>query len=387
MPMRLGWSSLASIAAAVALFVGDSVADPLDHWTRLSLSGAPSLRAVAYGNGHYVATGDGGTIYTSTNGFSWTACDSGSTGRLWSVTYGNGVFVTADFEGNGGSALTSSDATNWTSTPFATRRGLRHIIFAKGMFLAAQMDGGIGGGIGISQDGVHWSEQSTPYANLGCAYGNGMFLCAGVQSFTSLDATNWLETAFFWSFPNVLEIGSVAFGNGTFVGAAEYSGLQSTPFTSSDGVQWTPWPITGAQFTWGTLAFGHDTFVMVGERGSILTSTTGTNWATRVSGEFPDAHLINATYGAGRFVLVGWNGVVLVSDHYGPPIMKLSRSLGQTPSHLSIMAEKDRLCTIQATADFQTWTDLYHYTNSAEVLEFDDFKGTNRFGIYRVKTE
>ena len=55
--------------------------------------------------------------------------------------------------------------------------------------------------------------------------------------------------------------------------------------------------------------------------------------------------------------------------------------------HLTIAAEKDRVCTIEKTTDLQSWKDLYHYTNSAEVLEFDDFAATNHSGLYRVRTE
>src|SRR5207247_886334 len=130
------------------------------------------------------------------------------------------------------------------------------------------------------------------------------FLCAGVQAFTSVDSTNWIETAWFWSFGGFPEVASLAFGNGTFVAAAEYSGLASVPLTSSDGVEWTAWPQAGTHLGWESVTFGRDVFVMVGTDGSIQSSTTGSNWTWRAFGEFPDAVLINVAYGGGRFIVV-----------------------------------------------------------------------------------
>src|SRR5439155_16870714 len=177
------WRKLASSMVVVVLLASEAGADPLDHSTRLSIPGSPDFRAVADDNGHYAATGDGGAIYTSTDAFSWTPCQSGSTGCLWSVAYGNGVFVTGDFAQSSSTVLTSTVGTNWTSSPFVTYPMLRGIGFAKGVFFAAHMGLHNEGRIATSQDGTHWSErQLTPYPNLACTYGNGVFLCAGGQA-------------------------------------------------------------------------------------------------------------------------------------------------------------------------------------------------------------
>ncbi|MGA2506940.1 MAG: hypothetical protein ABSF80_05630 [Chitinispirillaceae bacterium] len=61
--------------------------------------------SVTYGNGLFVAVGDGGVIYTSLDGLTDTVNVSGATSNLNSVIYGNGLFVAV---GNNGTILTSS---------------------------------------------------------------------------------------------------------------------------------------------------------------------------------------------------------------------------------------------------------------------------------------
>jgi hypothetical protein len=48
---------------------------------------------VTYGDGLFVAVGDGGAILTSLNGVAWTQRTSPTSNWLWSVAYGNGTFV------------------------------------------------------------------------------------------------------------------------------------------------------------------------------------------------------------------------------------------------------------------------------------------------------
>jgi hypothetical protein len=66
---------------------------------------------VTYGNGLFVAVGDGGAILTSPDGVTWTPRTSGTSNTLFGVTYGNGLFVAV---GDGGAILTSPDGVNWT---------------------------------------------------------------------------------------------------------------------------------------------------------------------------------------------------------------------------------------------------------------------------------
>jgi hypothetical protein len=73
-------------------------------WTQRASVADNGLYGVAYGNGLFVAVGDGGTILTSPNGVSWTEQASGTSNSLYGVAYGNGTFVAV---GKDGTILTS----------------------------------------------------------------------------------------------------------------------------------------------------------------------------------------------------------------------------------------------------------------------------------------
>jgi hypothetical protein len=59
------------------------------------------------------------------------------------------------------------------------------------------------------------------------------------------------------------------------------------------------------------IASANGTFVAVGELGTILTSTDGTNWITRSSGTAFNLH--DCAYGAGKYIAIGEFGTVLTS--------------------------------------------------------------------------
>jgi len=57
------------------------------------------FKAIAYGGGYYVAVGDSGTIAVSADGFNWTLETPVTSNDLYAVTYGNGVFVAVGANG------------------------------------------------------------------------------------------------------------------------------------------------------------------------------------------------------------------------------------------------------------------------------------------------
>ena len=244
------------------VFLGfELMADPLDHWTRRAVDGAPTLRAVTYGNGRFVATADHGVILTSPDdGVSWAPCASPSAAPLWSIAFGNGVFVAAEFpsDGNPG-VLVSSNGTNWARID----RGwpsIRNVIFTQNTFVAAQNYGDrLYGAISTSQDGMHWVMQlKTGYVMMCCGYGNGIFLCAGDRTYTSSNAIDWTVTPY----EAYLHFASVAFGKGVFVALDWINSTPAVPYTTSDGMHWTAWSKGGPPFHWGAVTFANDTFVI-----------------------------------------------------------------------------------------------------------------------------
>jgi len=68
--------------------------------------------------GLFVTVGESGTILTSSDGTTWDNRTSGTSYRLYEVTYGNGTFVTV---GRSGTILTSSDnGTSWDNRTSGT---------------------------------------------------------------------------------------------------------------------------------------------------------------------------------------------------------------------------------------------------------------------------
>src|SRR5688572_11702440 len=60
-----------------------------------------------------------------------------------------------------------------------------------------------------------------------------------------------------------------------------------------------------------SVAYGNGLYVAVGDLGTILTSTNGTNWSRQTSGT--TSALRDCVYGAGTWVAVGDFGMVLTS--------------------------------------------------------------------------
>ena len=73
--------------------------------------------AGTFGNGTYVAVGNGGAILASSDAANWTVWPSGPTNNLNAVTYGNGTFVAV---GDGGAALQFAASSSSSQNPLIT---------------------------------------------------------------------------------------------------------------------------------------------------------------------------------------------------------------------------------------------------------------------------
>jgi len=135
-----------------------------------------------------------------------------------------------------------------------------------------------------------------------------MFVAVGLGPdgvLTSPDGTLWTGARV----GNALH--TVICGGGTFVAA----GLHGEIVTSSDGVTWTK--RSSGTDAWLTgVAFGNQKFVVVGDNGTILTSSDGGVTWTRMSCPITN-QLRGVTYGSGTFVAVGL-GHRAAGDYYCP---------------------------------------------------------------------
>lgn len=240
--------------------------------------------ALAYSNSTVVATGYYGSIFTSTDGVSWTdeSIDSGS--LSW-VAYGGGRFVAASstqifvstdegeswaetldygsFNAQNGNSITglasgggsfvvvgltsiaagfgfimrSSDGNTWTDvTPSTTPNQFTSVSYANGQFIAATNTGSL---YRSSDGGLTWSSPTVipQYSDmvLKIVYGNGKYLILGDYSI--------LTTTDFSSFKTLYD-GSVNFTSVTF------NGSLFVILCSDSNYFWALWYTDGTQFYW-----------------------------------------------------------------------------------------------------------------------------------------
>ena len=229
-----------------------------ETWTWRSSRTGQSLRDVSYGGGTFVAVGEGGTILSSPDGVIWTGCNSGTGYDLNGVSYGEGTFVAV---GDGGAILASSDGLTWAARDSGTHQGLNKIAFGKDTFVAA----GRNGTLLASADGAVWTLQSSgTHGHLdGIAYGKDTFVAVGEAIITSSDGKAWAEKKAGASH----RIFGVAYGGGVFAAVADNGGI----LTSSDASEWTARD-TGIHLTLFAIAHGKERFLASGERGILLLS-------------------------------------------------------------------------------------------------------------------
>lgn len=98
----------------------------------------------------------------------------------------------------------------------------------------------------------------------------------------------------------------ISYGNGIFVVVGESGSV----YTSSDGATWKG-RSSGTDQSLLDAAYGSNTLVAVGRGGTILTSPDGITWTLCSSGTGQDLNGVG--YGQGIFVAVGDNGTILTS--------------------------------------------------------------------------
>ncbi len=127
----------------------DSTADGIT-WDKVPLT---RPRAIAFGNGRFVATRDFGGFYVSTNGQAWNPSGTG-TPEASTIAFGNGVFMVLDAAG---SVRVSTDGSSWSVAGQVTAKRL---CFAYDRFFAIS-DSGLD--VRSSTDGAAWQPVVMPF--------------------------------------------------------------------------------------------------------------------------------------------------------------------------------------------------------------------------------
>jgi len=300
-----------------------------------------TLRGVAFGNGMFVAVGDGGTILFSSDGATWTRAGSGILTTLNTVQYLNNLFVAA---GEGGEILVSNNGVTWSPEYTSSNLGITSVAFGGGQFAAAGFDK-VQQSFSIlkSADGRSWSvaktfalqqDSNAWVGKASLAYGNGLFrldadqYVGGPQTapFILFNAT--LSPATFsvisgsgtedTTSAGVPRIGDF-FLSGTFVGT-NYDGsigisVDGTNWNGSVGALGTP--LNGA-------VYGNGSYIVVGGSGTVITSSDLQAWNARPTGS--TGNLYAVAYGNGIAVAVGDSGAVLTASGSSSSVCNITAS-------------------------------------------------------------
>lgn len=333
-------------------------------WTERNTGINKSPLSIAIGPATIVGTTSPGGIVTSSDGISWTQqVAPGSAAELYSVAYGNGRFVAVEQDGH---TISSTDALTWKRSDSSVSKSLRKVSFVNDIFFGICYSSEIY----TSPDGINWSAIQLPTSKIVevIAYYDGLYVLAGAGNvFTSNDAETWtvhnpgVDDGFDWiSYVNgkfllfsndgwllsspdgvnwtketyngpLTGITSIAYGNGKYIGVGFHKIVSST-----DGSTWTVEDST-IKVNFFNLMFCNNQFVaiasdrcatsnrnFVSDNNRIVTSADGKNWTSYNIGQAENIYAL--TYGDNRFVAVGANCAILVSEADNSNVVFPSRS-------------------------------------------------------------
>lgn len=119
-------------------------------WTATEINPGHRIFAMTVGDdGTRVVVGSGGTLFSSGDGANWTAFPTGNGSDLHGVAYGNKLFIAI---GDNGIVWTSSDGFEWRLRA-SSGYSLQSVAFVGGRFVAVG-----GGGLLASLDGKTWES-------------------------------------------------------------------------------------------------------------------------------------------------------------------------------------------------------------------------------------
>ncbi|MHB8523900.1 MAG: hypothetical protein ACYDH9_24515 [Limisphaerales bacterium] len=364
--------------------------------TGVGSSNPTEIAGLTYGNNRYVAVGgvdsSPSSIWTSIDGADWTPQipDLLYDETLLAVTYGAGRFVAV---GEGGTVYASTDGVQWKyhglgglSAPY-----FNAMTFGQNQFVA------VGDySIYTSPDGVAWTSQDSAGAGhlYSITYGNGLFLAGNSGNYnngtarfsTSPDGVTW-DLHVFQAVPTGYCVGieSVAYGNGVFSAVVLRDPSASDLWVSQDALNWTK-VFTATNVYVSAVSFGASNFVAVGwirdpNTGqdyagcAVLNSPDGTNWIARTCGleNEPNSGLFAVTYGNGSFVAAG--GLYIIQSGLFSTYAPVTNPVLSTGGFgFAVNGLVGEVYQIEATGDLSTsgWHGLGLLTNWVSPMPFSD---------------
>ena len=281
----------------------------------------------------FVAVGQQGQRIVSTDGATWKDAQLGKEGEVYrAVAYGNGRYVAVGtFGGNNIFAVTTDGVTWQTGTKDGKYRDfIRGLGFGHGGFLGIGGDPGTVGGsnpfVCTSDDGIKWGDY-TPIGGKNILRrlawgkgpdGEGLFVGVGDRGrrAASKDGLHWDDAPGVKAIDTLVDVGfgtpgGVKDGAGgkdgkcLFVGV----GLNGLRMSTTDGLKWGGRVVGDEGEHLNSILWAGDRFVAVG-MGATYFSPDGEKWDRRDNKDAPLA----VAYGKGLFVGTNWKGRILLSD-------------------------------------------------------------------------
>jgi hypothetical protein len=237
-------ANLIAIAKSSATIVGLDNADPSSFLVSTNngqtfapvptIDSTVLLRDLTYADGYFIAVGNAGAMWRSTDGFNWAKLPSLTSGDLNSITFGGGAWIAVSAIGK----IFASDRNLVFSEVGAKPYPLHSVLYNDQGFTIV----GAEGTIFTSSNTTNWEFTRTGNSTAleSVAFGNDRFVATGENGFVS----TWRAGA---PLMNTNIAGAtglrglrVAFHRGVFVAL---DALTSNAFISSDGLNWQPSPL------------------------------------------------------------------------------------------------------------------------------------------------
>lgn len=364
------------------------------NWTHTQINPRTSqpvhFQVVAFENERFLVGGLGGEVLSSTNGMDWTFgclfCNPNSIFHypftpISGFAFGQGRFIAV---GEGGTVYASDDAREWFNRSWLTRENLHGVTYGNGTFVAV----GLGDSILTSPDGVEWMRRFAPkqtgsLPNLyGTGFGNGRFVAGGGPDpylAASSDGILW-EPERTLALPIGANFRGVTFGDGLFVAVGERqhqtepSNFVARIAISTNTLDWSHQTLTDVSPLLA-VTHGEGLFVAVGEAGTILTSSDAQTWTSRSS--TVTSPLRSVTYLNGRFLAGGDVGLILASEDgisWSPasPTSFDNRGLGSAPGEgVVVVGDFNDAGRIHWSPDGLSWPgSTFTFSNALNAVTF-----------------
>ena len=289
------------------------VTDDLLSFSVIDLNTDDWIEGIAASSSLIVAVGDNGSIYTSEDGVVWTARNSGTSEWLRDIEFGGNRFVAV---GENGTIITSFNGVSWSLISSSTTQNLNAVANNGLNKFAIAGDSGV---LLTSSNETSWSPVNTNTTKdlLTVSSSPTDFLAAGENTALAINSSGRVtietDATIQGKLPEYLWQSS-AYSDGSWylTGSA---GLNYSGNIPSDGssISWSTTDQSLRSWIWD-MAVVDDQLFAVGDFGTVLVSSDGISWDSRIVPEEITNKLILSVSGSNKgLVACGVDGLVLFS--------------------------------------------------------------------------